>query len=231
MFQVVVTADLRGFTTFGQRMKLLSDGRWKLEASRGVEAAGKKTKTQVQRAVHNQMAVAPGNYQSYVVANTMGMPNRQMLSYTIRASMKGTDIKVYKGLSALSTGGRTAKRYNAGRTLFDKGFVKSGVWNNPRTFKRSFAQGGQYLSLIPGNGSGRMPKQLWTFGSKPNQPRGANGRFGKSGQPGWKIRRLYGPALGKELPKDQSLQTFITFGPRELEDQVLKRIGKLLNGR
>jgi hypothetical protein len=118
---------------------------------------------------------------------------------------------------------------NKGRSGIDRGFIKSGVWNAPRTFKRSFAQGGMFLALIPGgNGSGRLPKALWTYGHKPSQPRGPDGRFGASGAAGFKIRKLYGPALGKELDKDQSLKTFLTFGPAELEVQVAKRVAKLI---
>jgi hypothetical protein len=39
---------------------------------------------------------------------------------------------------------------------------------------------------------------------------------------------MLGPALGRELDKDQSLQRFITFGPAELDRQVSKRAAKLM---
>lgn len=155
------------------------------------------------------------------------MPAR--LEFDIRGSGKGAPIETYKGLRALSPRGKVAASFNQGRSGIDKGFVRSDVWNSPRTFKRSYAQGGGFFALIPATtGSGRLPKAFWTYGKKPTQPRDAMGRFGKSGAPGFKIRRLYGPALGKEIDKDDSLAIFLSFGPPELERQVTKRIAKLM---
>ncbi|NKW09957.1 hypothetical protein HGG76_11650 [Ochrobactrum tritici] len=39
-----------------------------------------------------------------------------------------------------------------------------------------------------------------------------------------KIRRLFGPALMKEIPEDESLNTFLVVGPQQLELHVGKRI-------
>jgi hypothetical protein len=227
---VVAKVDLKGFTTFADRVRLAQSGNFRLEMSRAVEDAGRKSKTKVQRAVYQQMAVLPGHYQGYVVANTRGVPNRGALSYTISASMKGTDIRIYKGLRALKSGGAAAKRFNMNRNAADAGTVRSGVWNNPRTFKRSFEQGGEYLALIPSGGkrsSASLPRSMWTFGRK-NQPRSATGQFVSKGRQGFRIRRLYGPALGKELGKGQSAQTFDQFATLELEKQVWKRLQKML---
>lgn len=227
--QVVVTKKLTHFVRFQDIPKLIQRPNFRLELHRGVIDAGRKTRTQVQRAVAQQMAVNAGGYRGYVVPNMRGISRSSQLSFEIRGSGKGAPIETYKGLRALSPRGRVATAMKKGRSGIDKGFVRSGVWNSPRTFKRSFAQGGMFLALIPASGgSGRLPKALWTYGHKPNQPRDAHGRFGPSGQAGFKIRKLYGPALGKELDKDQSLQTFLTFGPAELEVQVSKRIAKLI---
>lgn len=50
---------------------------------------------------------------------------------------------------------------NTGRSILYRGFVRSGVWNNPRTFKRSFAQGGEFFSLIPSaKGSSRFAQAV-----------------------------------------------------------------------
>ena len=199
------------------------------ELSRAVTDAGRKTRTQVQRAVARQIAVNPGGYTGYVVPNMRGISNVGQLSFTIRATAKGGKIEIYKGLRALNPRGSAARSMNSGRGRLDFGYVRSGVWNSPRTFKRSFEQGGMFLALIPSaTGSGRLPKALWTFGNKPYQPRAADGRFASSGRKGFKVRRLYGPSLGKELDKDQSLETFLSFGPPELDRQVMKRVAKLM---
>lgn len=116
------------------------------------------------------MAVTAGGYTGYVVPNMRGISSPALLRFTIRATGKGSKIETYKGLRSLSPRGRAGKKMNAGRDPMDFGFVRSGVWNNPRTFQRSFEQGGQFLALIPSaSGSSRLPKVLWTFGLKPNQ--------------------------------------------------------------
>lgn len=202
---------------------------WRQELSRGVTDAGRKTRTQVQKAVARQMAVTSGGYTGYVVPNMRGISSQAGLSFTIRATGKGSKIETYKGLRSLSPTGRAARAMNKGRDRLDRGYVRSGVWNAPRTFKRSFEQGGIFLALIPSaTGSSRLPKALWTFGLKPNQPRASDGRFAAGGRKGFKIRRLYGPALGKELDKDDSLETFLSVGPPELDRQITKRVAKLM---
>ena len=227
--QVVVSKDFKHFMTFRQRATFLRDRKWRQEAHRGVIDAGRKTKTQVQRAVAKQMAVAPGAYQGYVVGNTSGIPRRKDLSFSISARQKGAKIQTYKGLRALSEKGRTAKRYNKGRSNFERGFVRSGVWNEPRTFKRSFARNGGFFALRPSSRtSATLPKEFWTYGNKPNQPRDAQGRFKSTGRQGYSVRKLYGPALGKELDRDLSLKTFQRVAPVELEIQVKKRIARIV---
>ncbi len=224
-----VTFKAKHFLSFQQRCRLLSDGKWRKEMQRGVVDAGRKVKTKVQRAVNAQMAVAPGHYQDYVVANTSGISRPGNLSFEISGRKKGAPIETYKGLRALKAGGRAEKRMNAGRGLPDHGYVRSGVWNAPRTFQRSFVQDGGFFALIPSSSeSGSLPKAFWTFGAKPDQPRDAAGRFGKTGRKGFRVRSLYGPALGKELPKDASLKTFLTEGPKELEIQIRKRSARLI---
>lgn len=224
---IVIKQNVHVLLTMQERAKLLSSGRWKREAFRGVVDAGRRTKTQVQRAVHQQMAMK--SY-SFVASNTRGTPNQGALSFEIYAHKGGQRIEEYKGLRTLVQGGRTAGRFNKGRTIGDKGFVRSGVWNAPRTFKRSFAANGGFFAMLPGGAgsSTRAPKALWTFGKKPNQPRDGEGRFASPGTTYGRIRRLFGPALGKELVKDQSLATFQKVAPRLLEEKVMKRMAKLI---
>ncbi|EFO32119.1 hypothetical protein TRICHSKD4_2526 [Roseibium sp. TrichSKD4] len=226
--RIEVRKDLKHLMTFQQRARFLLDGKWRGEAQRGVVDAGRRTKTQVQKAVAKQMNVAAGSYQGYVVANTFGFSKPQDLSFQISARKKGGKIENYKGLKVLSTQGRTAKRYNKGRSLFEKGFVKSSVWNSPRTFKRSFSRDGAFYALIPGGkASGKLPKEFWTPGSA-NQPRDSQGRFKSTGKEGYSIRRLYGPSLSKELDKDLSLKTFLDVAPVQLDIHVTKRVEKIL---
>lgn len=215
---------------FRHMVQLLDSPRAKTELHRGVIDAGRKTKTRVQRAAMHQMALKAGNYNSYVVANTRGTPRKANLSYEIYSLKGGAQIEKYKGLMSVKSGGRAARRMNAGRPIDQQGTVRSSVWNNPRIFKRSFAGNAGFFALRPPSAgtSRRAPKALWTFGHKPGQPRGAGGRFASSGVQYGKVRRLFGPALSKELPQGESLATFYRVAPEFLEQEVSKRLVKLL---
>jgi len=211
--------------------KVMATHQGRMELHRGVIDAGRRVKTKVQRAVKNQMALKPGNYSSYVVAGTRGVPKKADLSYEIYGIKGGSKIENYKGLSALKSGGRPAIQLNAGRTAFDTGVVKSGVWNTPRVFKRSFVgTNGGFYALRPASAgtSGRAPKAFWTFGRKVGQPRTGDGKFAPSGARYGKVRTLFGPSLMKEIPKDDSLAIFLAEGPKLLEIHVGKRLTKLM---
>lgn len=211
---------------FERMAERLASERGKTELHRGVVDAGRKMRTKVQRAVAHQMALRPGNYQSYVVAGTRGVSRPAILAFDIFGVKGGTDIEEYKGLMAV----RRSNRMNVGRSATERGTVRSAVWNNPRVFKRSFATDtGFYAIRPPEDGTtGRAPKVLWTFGLKPGQPRGASGKFASSNVRYGKIRRLFGPSLMKEIPEDESLAVFITEGPGLLEMEVSKRLAKLM---
>lgn len=219
-------SNLSALRSFRQVSERLSKPSFREELHRGVVDAGRKTKTGVQKAVTKQMNLKPGNYNSYVVAGTRGIPRKAILAFDIFGVKGGTDIEQYRGLRSV----RKGNRLNVGRSAADRGAVRSGVWNNPRIFKRSFeSNGGFYATLPPSAGtSSRAPKALWTFGRKPSQPRGEGGKFASSGVKYGKIRRLFGPALMKEIPEDQSLDTFLQIGPQQLELHVGKRLEKLM---
>ena len=228
--RVIVHKNLHNLLKFHEISKVLSSPSLHRELGRGVTDAGRKVKTKVQRAVKQQMAVKDGYYQSVVSSQTRGRSNARALAFHITASNKGQSIEAYKGLRALSPTGSAAARLNQGRSALDAGTVRSGVWNRPRTFKRSFASGGGFFALRPsasGKTSSALPKQFWTFGDK-NMPRDSQGRFKSPGRGKFTVRRLYGPALGKELDKDHALQTFLVEGPKELEIQVRKRIERIM---
>ncbi|WP_007752968.1 hypothetical protein [Rhizobium sp. CF080] len=224
---VVGRSNMSALRRFEEMAKLLASPRAKSELMRGVIDAGRRTKTPVQRAVFRQMALKPGNYNSYVVAGTRGVPRKELLAYDIFGVKGGAKIEAYKGLRAVSRG----NKLNVGRKGGDRGVVRSGVWNNPRIFKRSFeGNAGSFYAMRPASAgtSSRAPKALWTFGLKVSQPRGARGRFEATNVQYGKVRKLFGPALMKEIPEDQSLMTFMAQGPMHLEQQVMKRVTKLM---
>lgn len=220
---VVQKQNVHLVMTMRERAQIFASGRWKVEAYRGLDGAGRKTKTQVQRAVFKQMAM---KRYGFVSGNTRGIGNQGSLTYQIFAAAGGQKIEEYKGLMALKIG-RTAARYNAGRESADKGSVRSGVWNRPRVFKRSFATGEGYFAVLPGSRK-RAPKAMWTYGHKPDQPRSADGKFAESNRTYGPIRRLFGPALRKEIPKDKSLATFQRFAPMMMEQKIVPRLEKLI---
>lgn len=211
---------------FARMAERLATQRARTELHRGVVDAGRKVKTQVQRTVSRQMAVRPGAYQSYVVANTRGASRPTLLAFDILGVKGGTDIETYQGLRAV----KRRNRLNMGRSAAERGEVKSGVWNNPRVFKRSFATDSGFYALRPASAgtTSKAPKIFWTYGRKPNQPRGDGGRFAKSSAKYGKIRKLYGPSLLMEIPEDDSLETFMQIAPPILQIEVEKRLTKLM---
>lgn len=226
--QIIVTKKLHHLIAFEEVVKKVGRKAFMTELGRGVIDAGRRTRTKVRKAVKEQMAIAPGSYQSYVVANT-GLRNHGPLSVGIWASAKGGQITDFKGLRSLSLKGRAIRKANRGMSF--KGQVRSSVWNAPRVFKRSFANNGGYFALIRANGArsnSTMPRAFWTHDARTNQARDSQGRFADTGAQKWRTRRLRGPAINKELDKGMTLQTFMTFGPEELERQTMKRIDRIL---
>lgn len=235
--RIVVSKKLRHFHGFRAVAKKLAIQKWKPEVHRGVIDAGRKTRTQVRRALRHQMAVAGGHYQRYIVQNTKSRNSQVDLSYTIFSYDKGDYITTYKGLRALSTKGKAARRFNSGRLPLNQGFVRSSVWNAPRTFQRSFATSGGYFAWIPSDTPRKknpktgsyMPRSLWTRDSRYWQPRDEQGRFSETGaKRKFKVRKLYGPAINKELVLDESIKVFNEKGPQFLIEATNKRIARLL---
>lgn len=211
---------------FADMAERLGSQRGRTELHRGVVDAGRKVKTRQQKVVTHQMALKTGSYQSYVVAGTRGIPRQALLAFDIFGVKGGTDIDEYRGLRAV----KRSNRMNVGRTAMDRGTVRSGVWNAPRIFKRSFAtDSGFYAIRPPEEGTtSKAPKILWTYGRKPGQPRGGDGRFASSNVQYGKIRRLFGPALMKEIPDGDSLDVFLREAPVVLEQSISRRLTKLM---
>ena len=222
---VVKKQNIHLVLSMRERAQLLGNGRWREEAFRGVVDAGRMTKTRVQRSTKKQMALLK---YSPVVAGTRGTPVRTKLAYEIYSYKGGLPVQEYAGLRAVSEKGRAAKRFNASRSIDDRGFVRSGVWNAPRTFKRSFAANGGFYAMLPPKDGIKAPRILWTHDDRSWQPRDAGGRFGETGTKYGKVRRLFGGALRKELVKDQALATFYKVGPVLLEQKVTKRMARFL---
>lgn len=212
---------------FAHMAKRLSSSRAKKELFRGVMDAGRLMKTDTQRVVTAQMALKQGRYQSYVVANTRGVGNEAMLAYDIFSMRGGIKVQNYKGLRSVSSASRLAKSMNSGRDDFDKGAVRSSVWNNPRIFKRSFEHGGKFYMMRSREAGVQAPRIFWTHDDRSWQPR-SGGRFASTGAKWGKIRQLYGPALSKEIPEGDSAANFMARAPLVLEHSVGKRIDKLL---
>lgn len=208
--------------------KRISSSSGKRELFRGVVDAGRRMKTETQKVVTAQMALKGGLYQSYVVANTRGVGNQAMLAYDIYSSKGGIKVQNYKGLKSLKSGGKVAKNMNAGRAAFDKGTVRSGVWNSPRVFKRSFENDGSFYMMRSVQAGVRAPRILWSHDNRAWQPRTAEGRFASTGAKWGRIRQLYGPALGKEIPDGKSAANFMARAPIMLEQTVMPRLEKLL---
>lgn len=210
-----IEVDDRGLRQFAKKVKVLTDGKWKVEAFRGLDAAGRKTKTQVQRAVHGQMAMK--SYQ-FVSGSTRGVASQGELTYHISSVKGGQRIEEYKGLKSVKSG-RLAS--------LEAGGVSSAVWNRPRIFQRSFATEAGYFAMLPGEQKKQAPRILWTPGAK-DQARDAKGRFADMGRTYGPIRRLFGPALRDEIVKDDSRSTFEKVAPVMLEQKVVPRLAKLM---
>ena len=102
------------------------------------------------------------------------------------------------------------------------------MWNAPRTFKRSFAATGGLFALLPGGGSSKAPKLLWTYGDK-NMPRGSGGRFVFPWKPVRKDPSAFRSiALQRAWRGSEALATFYRVGLKELGDKVEKRMAKLI---
>ncbi len=225
--RIVVTGNnVKAILEFRELAALLGRKGWHAEAHRGMIDAGRRTKTQVQRSVFQQMALKGGTYTSHVVAHTRGI-SRKKLEYRIFSYRGGQKVEWYKGLRALSSGGEAIKRFNQGREFGDAGTVMSSVWNVARVFKRSFTYSGGWFALRPGR-SMKAPRIFWTFGAKEDQPRDARGRFAASDTRYGRIRRLFGPSLSKEIPQGDSLDTFQTVAPVMMEKHIGKRLTKLM---
>ena len=225
---VATFADRKTLRSFERMAGNLADGKWKREAHRGVIDAGRKTKTKVQKAVFKQAGFRPGTYSSNVVAHTRLGTDEPTLSARIFAVRGGVDIDEYRGLRVVKPKGGKV----------EAGSVKSGVWNAPRVFKRSFSaesstgyfgRGGTgFFALLPGKARSSAPPEFWTFGTKQEQKRDSRGRFVAGEARYGRKRRLYGASLRDEIGKGETLATFEKVAPAELEIKVTKRMAKLI---
>lgn len=216
--RIVLTGDFRSLKSFTKLSGRLADGAWKREAHRGVVDAGRKVRTQVQKAAFKQAAYRAGTYSKNVASETRQRNDEASLSTAIFGVKGGLRIDEYRGLKVLR-----------GSKTLTSGAVRSGVWQNPRVFDRSFATPSGYFATLPGGGqSTTAPKIMWSFGAKPGQPRDVDGRFQSTGKTYGKIRRLAGPSLKKELVQDESLAVFHREAPVQLSEKVNKRLEKIM---
>jgi len=211
-----VELDDRGLRKFRKKVKTLAAGGWEKEVHRGLIDAGRRTTVRVAKAAQGQMAAKSYGF----VRNKTRATSADLMQYRIFSPAGGARIEEYKGLRSVK---------NVRLSSPEPGGVSSGVWNNPRTFKRSFKANGGFFAMLPGGEQSTVaPRMLWTYGNKPGQPRDAAGKFMSSGVTYGKIRRLFGPALRDELVKDQSRATFEKVAPMILEQKIVPRLAKLI---
>lgn len=209
---------------FREAAERLASKQGRMELYRGVVDAGRKVKTPVQKTVVKQMNLKPGQYQSYVVANTRGVGRQPILAYDIFSVKGGIKAENYRGLRSVRAGSKLNQTIAKG----DRGTVRSDVWNNPRIFKRSFEKNGRFYMMRSREDGVKAPRILWTRDDRSWQPRSSNGRFASTGTKWGKIRQLYGPALSQEIPQDDSAEMFEALGPKLLEEAVARRVTKLM---
>lgn len=209
---------------FAKAADLLASPMAKREMYRGVVDAGRLMKTETQKVVTHQMALKPGMYVSYVVANTRGVGSEEALAYDIYGIKGGIKVENYRGLKAVSLTARLNKR----SAIPDRGMVRSSVWNNPRVFKRSFEFNGKFYMMRSRQAGVKAPRMFWTHDNRAWQPRSAGGKFASTGATWGKVRLLYGPSLMKEIPDGESAANFMARAPAILEFTVAKRLQKLM---
>jgi hypothetical protein len=213
-----IEIDIAGLRSMQKVVGRLSDGAWKREAHRGVIDAGRRTETKVLKAEQQQLGLRTYGALRSRVRHASDDAN---LSYSITSAAGGQRIEEYRGLRALKS---------SGRALGATGLVSAAPWNAPRTFKRSFAANGGFFAMLPGGGSKKAPRMLWTPGVKVGQKRDDHGRFIISGSARTfgPIRRLFGASIKKELVRGETLETFNTVAPAMLVEKVVPRMEKLL---
>ncbi|SMC51637.1 hypothetical protein SAMN06297251_103115 [Fulvimarina manganoxydans] len=216
--KLTFSANTKNLKAFAKLSGRLADGAWKREAHKGVIDAGRRVKTQVQRETFKQAAYRPGSYTKNVASETRQRNDEASLSTAIFGVKGGLKIDEYRGLKVLR-----------GSKTLTSGTIRSGVWQNPRVFDRSFATPSGYFATLPSGGqSTTAPMAFWTFGNKPNQPRDAGGRFGSTGKTYGPVRRLAGPSLRKELVQGESARVFHREAPVQLSEKVNKRLEKIM---
>ncbi|XWN30020.1 MAG: hypothetical protein ROR55_21385 [Devosia sp.] len=192
--------------------------RGRREFSRGLHAGGKKTNTEVKKALVSQTAIKRRPIDNRVKGRV-----QDMLTYVITASGKGVPIKDVRSVKGGRGSGRDRKKLRkhiAGRQPRDdigrfakwskadrlraqeeaRGFVGNNVtttvWKDDRTFFQSFRSGKDTFVAIR-----------------------RNGRF----------QNLYGPSPAKEAVKDESKQAF-DLGLPLVQKRIHKRIVKITKG-
>jgi len=206
----------RALRQLAKKVTVLAAGGWKSEVHRGLIDAGRRTTTPVMKAAQGQMAAKCYGF----VRNRTRQKSSDSLEYRILSHAGGARIEEYRGLRSVKSG-RLASP--------EAGGVSSAVWNSPRTFKRSFAASGGFFAMLPsGTQLKNAPKILWTYGEKPDQPRDGRGRFAPSNRTYGPIRRLFGPALNKELTQGETLATFMRVAPVMMEQKIMPRLEKLI---
>ena len=206
--------------------KALASERWRTEAFRAVVDAGRRTKTQVQRAVHKQMAT---RRYSMVTSNTRGTPKRADLAYEIYAFIGGQRIEEYKGLQALAgrrQGGRQVQRRSHG---WRSRHGPVGCLECRRACSSDRSQPTAVSSLCC--------QAATALGRRRHCGRSAGRNSSRATRRGASLRPVAptvrsagcsGRLCARSSSRMNSLATFRRVGPTMLEQKVMKRIGKYM---
>jgi hypothetical protein len=198
MAAIVVTYDDRGVALFRRAAKELSTNLLTKIARQAIGRAGDKTRTKVRQALKRQMGT-----------KTAGVITRATRSaqtdttYTIIGSGGGLPITEFP-----VSGSRK----------------KQSSWRDqPRDAR------GRFGPLANRSDAGLVTARPWAVAHRfkrsfVHPTKGFVARLPGSNR----LRKLYGPGVGKELVLDQSLSAFETFGIPEFERQMVQRLSKVL---
>jgi hypothetical protein len=200
--------DGKGTVRFIVASKRLAGGAALRVMRESLTAAGLKTRTQVRRALKEQMGTRTAKA---ITAHTRSYSHEGGLAYSIEGNGKGLPIREFpvkvsrsKKIAARWSPRdhwRVQTRDGSGRfgSIVDPGGagVSASPWGRSRAFERSFAH--------PTKG----PVMIRVAGKRA-------------------VRKLFGPSVAKEIDQGQSLVAFEATGIRELARLLPEKIDRLI---
>lgn len=205
---IVIEYDRRGMDVFRKAMSMLDRPTFIRWARQSLGGAGDKSRTQVRKALRTQMGTKGIRA---INANTSGSVDLLGLAYTLRGVGKGLPIEEFP--------------VRASKSL--KALVR---WHPREHWKLQVRprQAGGRFSPIPDEGFvGGVTASPWRV-SRTFQRSYVSEKGYRARTPDGRTRKLYGPAIGKEIIKDHSLATWEATAIPELERQMVSRLARLV---